>query len=161
MANHGNRTVFIDGWSLMSFAKQTSASVFGIYIVKPVDRTRPANAGGLGAYPGTATNPNDFQYAQVFDIDPFNQEKGGAATELLIAAKSPYKTDWPQSFVSNNLFVTIFVSGMMGPTNMTYQQIINRWGPTYNPISHLNDADPATRTVWYTQIIPFIGMTVY
>ena len=42
-----------------------------------------------------------------------------------------------------------------------YQQIINRWGPAYNPYTHLNDADPKTRTQWYAQVIPFIGMTVY
>ncbi len=160
-ANHGNRTIFVDGWTLMSFSKQTSASVFGIYIVRPVDRTRPCNAGGCAAYPGNAGTLNDFQYAQVFDVDPFDQEKGGTPTELLIAAKTAFKNDWPQSFVANNLFVTILISGMQGPNNMTYQQIINRWGPLYNPIDHLNDADLTTRTLWYAQIIPFIGMTVY
>ncbi len=108
-----------------------------------------------------ASRMTDSRLAQVFDVDPFDQEKGGAPTEMLIAAKTPFKNDWPQGFVTNNLFVTIFISGMMGPMNMTYQQIINRWGPTYNPIDHLRDVDPATRTVWYTQIIPFIGMTVY
>jgi len=161
MANHGNRTVFVDGWTLMSFSKQTSASVFGMFIVKPVDVTRPANAGGVAAYPGIATDPNNFQYAQVFDIDPFNQEKGGAPTVALFAAKTPFRNDWPLNFITNNLFVNVLVSGMMGPVNMTYQQILNRWGPTYNPFTHVNDVDPSTRTVWYAQVIPFIGMTVY
>jgi len=79
----------------------------------------------------------------------------------LFAAKTPFRNDWPLNFITNNLFVNVLVSGMMGPVNMTYQQILNRWGPTYNPYTHLNDPDPSTRTVWYAQVIPFIGMTVY
>ncbi len=161
MANHGNTTIFIDGWTLMSFSKETSASVFPMCIVRPVNPNLPANAGGLGAYPGTSTNPLDFQYAQVFDVNPLDQETGGTPTVVLIAARTNFKADWPQSFVSNSYFINILISGMAGPTNMTYQQIINRWGPTYNPINHLTDADPLTRTTWYAQVIPFIGIVVY
>ena len=161
MANHGNTTIFIDGWTSAVFTSSARASVSPLYITKPVDPNRPANAGGLAAYPGTQTNPNDFQYAQVFDIDPFDQEKGGTPTEVLAAAKSPFRNDWPTTFRAETLFINILISGMMGPTNMTYAQIVARWGPTYNPYTHLNDADPATRTQWYAQVIPFIGMVVY
>ena len=57
--------------------------------------------------------------------------------------------------------MNILVSGMAGPMGMSYSQIISRWGATYNPIDHVNDADPTTRTSWYAQVIPFIGIVVY
>jgi Archaeal Type IV pilin, N-terminal len=160
-ANHGNRTIFVDGWTLMSFSKETSSSVFGMFIVNPINLSKPANAGGLGPYPGSSTDPTIFAFTQVLDCNPLNQETGGPVVDLLFAAKTAFKADWPQSFVANNLFVHILVSGMEGPANMTYSQILARWGPTYNPYTHLNDADPTTRTLWYAQVIPFIGMTVY
>ena len=161
MANHGNRTIFLDGWTLMSFSAAGRASVSGVSIVKLVDPSRPANSGGLAAYPGIATNPNDFKFAQVFDVNPLDQETGGSPLIVLVAAKTAFKSDWPISFVADSYFINILVSGMAGPVNMTYQQILDRWGPTYNPFDHQNDADPTTRTQWYAQVIPFIGMTVY
>jgi len=161
MANHGNTTIFIDGWTSAVFTSSARASVSPMYIVRPVDPTIRANAGGIAAYPGIATNPNDFQYAQVFDINPLDQETGGAPTEVLAAAKSPFRNDWPANFRQETLFINLLISGMAGPANMTYSQIIARWGPAYNPYNHLNDADPATRTTWYAQVIPFIGMVVY
>jgi len=161
MENHGNTTIFIDGWTSAVFTSSARASVSPLYIVKPVDPLRPANAGGIAAYPGIATNPNDFQYAQVFDINPLDQETGGAPVEVLVAAKSAFRNDWPGNFRQETLFINILISGMAGPANMTYSQIIARWGPAYNPYTHLNDADPATRTTWYAQVIPFIGMVVY
>ena len=161
MANHGNTTIFIDGWTSAVFTSSARASVSPIYIAKPVNPLIPANAGGIDAYPGTPVNPNDFQYAQVFDIDAFNQEKGGTPTEVLVAAKSAFRNDWPANFRQETLFINILISGMAGPANMTYQQIITRWGPAYNPYTHLNDVDPTTRTTWYAQVIPFIGMVVY
>jgi len=161
MANHGNRTIFIDGWTTMSFSAAGRSSVFGIYITRPADITRPANAGGLAVYPGIATNPTNFQYAQVFDINPLDQEEGGASVVILAAAKTAFRTDWPVGFISDSYFINILVSGMAGPVNMTYQQIVDRWGAGYNPYDHLNDVDLSTRTQWYAQVIPFIGMTVY
>ncbi len=161
MANHGNTTIFIDGWTSTVFTSSARASVSPVYIVKPVDPNRPAIAGGIAAYPGIPTDPNDFQYAQVFDIDPLNQEKGGTPTEVLTAAKSAFRSDWPANFRAETLFVNILISGMAGPANMTYSQIVARWGPAYNPLAHLNDVDPTTRTTWYAQVIPFIGMVVY
>ena len=161
MANHGNRTIFLDGWTVISFSAAARSSVSSMYIVQPVDPNRPANAGGIAAYPGTASNPNNFQYAQVFDIEPLDQETGGTPLILLMAAKSAFRADWPQTFVSDSYFLNILVSGMAGPVNMTYSEILARWGPSYNPLDHLNDPDPATRTQWYAQVIPFIGMTVY
>jgi hypothetical protein len=132
-----------------------------MYIVKPVDPNKPANAGGLAAYPGTTTNLANFQYAQVFDVNLLDQETGGAPTEVLMAAKTAYNVDWPYSFLSDTLYLNILVSGMSGPQGMSYGQILTRWGATYNPYTHLNDADPTTRTQWYAQVIPFIGMVVY
>jgi len=161
MANHGNRTIFIDGWTTMSFSAAGRSSVSGMYIVKPVDPNRPANAGGIAAYPGINSNPNDFQYAQVFDVDPLDQETGGTPTVILAAAKTAFRSDWPLSFIADSYFINILISGMAGPVNMTYGQILARWGPSYNPLNHLNDPDPTARTEWYAQVIPFIGMTVY
>jgi len=161
MENHGNRTIFIDGWTAGVFSSASKASVKGMYIVKPVDPNKPANAGGLAAYPGTTTNLVNFQYAQVFDVNLLDQETGGAPTEVLMAAKTAYNVDWPYSFLSDTLYLNILVSGMSGPQGMSYGQILTRWGATYNPYTHLNDADPTTRTQWYAQVIPFIGMVVY
>jgi len=161
MENHGNRTIFVDGWTLISFSAAGRSSVFGTYIVKVVDPARPANGGGLAAYPGTAVNPTNFQYAYVFDVNPLNQEIGGAPVVLRMTAKTAFRTDWPQNFIADSYFLNILISGMAGPANMTYQQIVNRWGTNYNPYDHLSDADPSTRTQWYAQVIPFIGMTVY
>ena len=161
MENHGNRTIFVDGWTLMSFSAAGRSSVFGLYVVRPVDVTRPANSGGVGAYPGTAANPNNFQFNQVFDINPLDQEKGGTPLEILMVSRSAFSLSCCTNFVADSYFINILVSGMAGPVNMTYQQILDRWGPTYNPYDHLTDADPATRTQWYAQVIPFIGMNVY
>ena len=170
MANHGNTSIFVDGWSLMSFSKETSASVFPVNIVAPVDVTKPGNAGGLAAYPGSSTDPTNFQYSQAFDINPLNQEQGGTPVVLLYASKTNFKSDWPVSFVSNSYFINILISGMSGPVNYTVGMLKGSGpnplncpglGAGYNPISHLNDANLACRTHWYAQVIPFIGMVVY
>jgi hypothetical protein len=57
--------------------------------------------------------------------------------------------------------ITIIVSGIAGPSGMTYGQIITRWGATYNPWDHLNDADLTTRTQWYSQLIEFAIITIF
>jgi hypothetical protein len=44
---------------------------------------------------------------------------------------------------------------------MTYGQILTRWGATYNPWDHLNDADLTTRTYWYSQMIEFASITIF
>jgi len=170
MANHGNTTIFLDGWTAAVFTSASRAAVKPIYIAKPVNPIIPANAGGIGAYPGIATNPNDFQYAQAFDIDPTNQEKGGSPIVVLAAAQSPFRNDWPNNFRSETLFISLLVSGMAGPGNYTYSMLVGGGsnplactglGPAYNPIRHLNDAIVACRSSWYAQVIPFIGMVVY
>jgi hypothetical protein len=164
MENHGNRTIFIDGWTLSTFSAASRASVFTLYIVRPGIAGRPANAGGLAAYPGSPTNPTNFQYVPnygVFDINPLDQEKGGPPIEILMVAKTAFSCCQAQNFVSDSYFFNILVSGIAGPLNMTYPQILARWGAAYNPYDHLNDVDPTTRTQWYAQVIPFIGMTVY
>jgi len=171
MANHGNRTIFVDGWTVLAFRSASSANVFTIYSVCGVvsskcptfDPTKPANAnpGGLVQYPGISTAYNNFQWAQVFDINPLDQETGGAPVVILAVSRTAFSCCATQTWGAGSYFPSILVSGMAGPTNMTYAQIIARWGPTYNPLDHLNDADPSTRTEWYAQVIPFIGMTVY
>jgi len=161
MENHGNRTIFIDGWTAAVLTSANRASVKGMYIVKPTDPNKAANAGGISAYPGIATNPANFQYAQVFDVNLLDQETGGAPTDVMCAAQNSFAADWPYNFRTESLFVNILVSGMAGPMGMSYSQIISRWGATYNPIDHVNDADPTTRTSWYAQVIPFIGIVVY
>ena len=161
MENHGNRTIFIDGWTAAILSSANRASVKGLYIAKPTDPNKAANAGGITAYPGIATNPANFQYAQVFDINLLDQETGGTPTDVMCAAQSAFASDWPYNFRAESLFVNILVSGMMGPSGMSYTQILSRWGASYNPLDHINDVDPTTRTVWYAQVIPFIGIVVY
>ncbi len=161
MENHGNRTIFIDGWTAAVLSSANRASVKGLYIVKPTDPSKAANAGGITAYPGIATNPANFQYAQVFDINLLDQETGGTPVDVMTSAQSPFASDWPYNFRAESLFVNILVSGMAGPNGMSYSQILSRWGASYNPLDHVNDADPTTRTMWYAQVIPFIGIVVY
>jgi len=161
MENHGNRTIFIDGWTAAVLTSANRASVKGLYIVKPTDPNKAANAGGIAAYPGIAANPANFQYAQVFDINLLDQETGGTPTDVMCAAQNAFAADWPYNFRQESLFVNILVSGMMGPAGMSYSQILSRWGGSYNPIDHVNDVDPTTRTQWYAQVIPFIGIVVY
>jgi FlaG/FlaF family flagellin (archaellin) len=161
MENHGNRTIFVDGWTAAVLTSANRASVKGLYIVKPVDPSKAANAGGIGNYPGIATNPNNFQYAQVFDINLLDQETGGTPIDVMCAAQSAFGADWPYGFRAESLFLNILVSGMAGPTGMSYGQILSRWGASYNPLDHINDVDPTTRTQWYAQVIPFIGIVVY
>ncbi len=170
MANHGNTTIFIDGWTVAFFTSSQSAGGFAQYIVKPVDPTIPANAGGILAYPGIASNVNDFQYAQVFDINVANQEIGGTPTVVLVAVNTPFKADWGRNWGTDSMFINILISGMAGPSNYTYSQLIGSGpnprnclglGAGYNPINHLNDAIVACRSSWYAQVIPFIGMVIY
>ena len=172
MSNHGNRTVFFDGFTAITFstlsggtAPLCSATVgtpCSEYITKPTDPTKAANAGGILVYPGSAVTPTTFAYAAVVDINPSNQDGGGLPTEIFLAAKNPFQVNWPLPFTNAGSYqVTIVVSGIAGPTGMTYGAIISRWGATYNPYDHLNDADLTTRTQWYSQLIEYAGITVY
>ena len=188
MVNHGNTTIFIDGWTEVYFQNTQSSSGIALYIAAPCSTTIGANAGGVAAYPGTATNINDFQYAHpgnpsvpagcaassppgVFDINVFNQDLGGTPYVVLAYPKTPFTTGSPYNWPSSaTYFMSILVSGMAGPTNYTYAQLTGTGpnpkscgglGPNYNPLSHLNDPVVACRTTWYAQVIPFIGMVVY
>jgi hypothetical protein len=187
MANHGNTTIFLDGWTMAYFKSSQSAGGFPLFVVAPCDGTRPASPTGIAAYPGTATNPNDFAYAHggspslpvgcsptspssVFDINPLNQETGGTPYVVLVGAKSPFRNDWPQQFGTDSMFINILISGMAGPGNYTYSMLLGNGpnpfncqglGANYNPINHLNDPIAACRSTWYAQVIPFIGMVVY
>jgi len=185
MSNHGNTTVFLDGWTEAYFQNTQSASGFALYIVAPCNPLINANAGGIASYPGTTANINDFQYAHaglpagcssgvqaaVFDINTFNQETGGTPYVLLAYATTPFNSgptyNWPNTAT---FFTSILVSGMAGPVNYTYAQLLGSGanpnscgglGPNYNPRAHLNDPIVACRTTWYAQVIPFIGMVVY
>ena len=184
MVNHGNTTIFIDGWSEAFFQNTQSASGAVAFIVAPCSTAIAANAGGVAAYPGTAGNINDFQYARtgvpagcsvtspigVFDINTFNQDTGGTPYVMLAYAKTPFSTGSANVWGSATFFMSILVSGMAGPANYTYPQLTGTGpnpnscgglGPAYNPLNHLNDPIVACRTSWYAQVIPFIGMVVY
>ena len=185
MANHGNTTIFIDGWTEAFFQNTQSSAGIALFIVAPCNTTKAANAGGVASYPGSPTNINDFQYAHpglptvcssgiapaVFDIDPFDQQVGGTPYVALVYNKVAFGSgstyNWP---ASATYFISILVSGMAGPVNYTYAQLMGSGpnpygcsglGPSYNPISHLNDPIRACRSTWYAQVIPFIGMVVY
>ncbi|HEX9340206.1 MAG TPA: type IV pilin N-terminal domain-containing protein [Thermoplasmata archaeon] len=171
MANHGNRTIFVDGFTSLAFRSASASSVQTIYVVCgvakdpagnskcAVDPTKPANAGGLAKYPGTGVY-NNFEYAQVFDINPLNQETGGTPVAILAVTRTAFTCCTTTTWGSDSFFPSILVSGISGPLNMTYQQIISRWGANYNPFDHLNDVDLSMKTQWYAQVIPFIAMTV-
>jgi len=184
MVNHGNTTIFIDGWSEAFFQNTQSASGAVAFIVAPCSTAIAANAGGVAPYPGTAGNINDFQYAHtgvpagcsvtspigVFDINTFNQDTGGTPYVMLAYAKTPFSTGSSNVWGSATFFMSILVSGMAGPSNYTYAQLTGiganpnscgGLGPAYNPFNHLTDPITACRTSWYAQVIPFIGMVVY
>src|SRR5437867_1340361 len=184
MVNHGNTTIFIDGWSEAFFQNTQSASGAVAFIVAPCSTAIAANAGGVAPYPGTAGIINDFQYAHtglpagcsvtspiaVFDINTFNQDTGGTPYVMLAYAKSPFSTGSANVWGSATFFMSILVSGMAGPSNYTFAQLTGTGpnpnscgglGPGYNPFNHLIDPIVACRTSWYAQVIPFIGMVVY
>jgi len=180
LSNHGNRTVFFDGFTAMAFdsivgnaaqplCSATVGTPCSVFILKPVNPNVAANGGGLACYPGDPGPPavcasvqGKFAYAAVVDINPSNQDGGGLATELFLAAKNPYQTNWALSFTNAGSYkITIIVSGIAGPSGMTYGQIITRWGANYNPYTHLNDADLTTRTYWYSQLIEYASINVY
>src|SRR5256885_10651496 len=172
MSDHGNRTIFFDGFTAITFegtsgraAPLCSATVgtpCSTFIVKPVDPTKAANAGGLVVYPGSAVTPTTFAYAALVDIKPSNQDGGGLPSEVFLAAENPFQINWPQPFTNAGTYkVTIIVSGIAGPAGMTYGAILTRWGATYNPYDHLNDADLTTRTLWYSQLIDYASIAVY
>jgi flagellin-like protein len=180
LSNHGNRTVFFDGYTAIAFdsisgngAQPLCSATIGtpcsMFLVRPLDPTKAPNAGGIACYPGDPANPNacaavqnKFAFAAVVDINPSNQDGGGLPTEIFLAAKNPFLANWPLAFTNAGSYkLTIIVSGIAGPTGMTYGQIITRWGATYNPYDHLNDADITTRTQWYSQLIEYININVY
>ncbi|HKW42750.1 MAG TPA: type IV pilin N-terminal domain-containing protein [Thermoplasmata archaeon] len=172
LSNHGNRTIFFDGYTGISFFR-TSGGVAppSIFIIQPKDPNKAANAaspGGTAAYPGTGAQ-NNFAYASVVDINPSNPDGGGLPSEIFIAAANPFTSvslPTAPGLVSGNtnagsFQVTIIISGIAGPASMTYGQILTRWGATYNPYDHLNDADLTTRTQWYSQLLEYSVMTIY
>ncbi len=184
MANHGNTTIFVDGWTEAFFQNTQSSSGFAMYIVTGCNPNLAANAGGVAAYPGTTASINDFEYAHpglpgqcvsgsppgVFDINPFNQETGGTAYTVLVYNLNPFGTGRVKQWQSASYFMSIMVSGMSGPVNYTYAMLAggganpygcSGLGATYNPRDHLLDPIPACRSQWYAQVIPFIGMVVY
>ncbi len=185
MANHGNTTIFIDGWTEAFFQNTQSSSGFALYIVAPCNPLLNANAGGVAAYPGSAGNINNFSYAHpglpascssavqpaVFDINRTDQQTGGTPYTVLVYNLNAFGTGKVKQWQSASYFISILVSGMAGPNNYTYAQLIGKdtynpygcsgLGLNYNPINHLNDPIPACRSTWYAQVIPFIGMVVY
>ena len=187
MANHGNTTIFIDGWTEAFFQNTQSSAGVALYVVAPCDPTLRSNAnpGGVAAYPGSPTNINNFSYAHpglpstcspniqpaVFDINQTDQQVGGTPYTVLVYAKTAFGLGTPYQWKTSTYYISILVSGMAGPNNYTYKQLLGQdpynpnhcanLGPNYNPISHLNDPFPACRTTWYAQVIPFIGMVVF
>src|SRR5437879_262941 len=123
MVNHGNTTIFIDGWSEAFFQNTQSASGAVAFIVAPCSTAIAANAGGVAPYPGTAGIINDFQYAHtglpagcsvtspiaVFDINTFNQDTGGTPYVMLAYAKSPFSTGSANVWGSATFFMSILV----------------------------------------------------
>ena len=104
MANHGNTTIFMDGWTEAFFQNTQSSAGAAFFAVAPCSTSINANAGGVTNYPGNPNQINDFEYAHpglpagcqsstqpaVFDINPTNQETGGTPYVTLIAAKVPF-----------------------------------------------------------------------
>src|SRR6266571_79344 len=106
----------------------------------------------------------------LFHFKMANHEVGGTPTIVLVAVNTPFKIDWGRNWGTDSMFINILISGMAGPANYTYQQLLGNGpnprncvglGAGYNPINHLNDAIVACRSSWYAQVIPFIGMVIY
>ncbi len=184
MANHGNTTIFMDGWTEAFFQNTQASSGSTMFVVAPCSTSINANAGGVTSYPGVATNINDFEYAHaglpagcqsstqpaVFDINPLNQEQGGTPYVVLVGAKTPFTAPAATNWLTSTYFISILVSGMSGPVNYTYSMLQgvggNPYGcsglnANYNPFQHLADPIPRCRTNWYAQVIPFVGMVVF
>ena len=186
LANHGNTTIFMDGWTEAFFQNTQSSAGAAFFVEAPCSTAINANAGGVTNYPGSSTNINDFEYAHlglpagcqastqpaVFDINPLNQEAGGTPYIALINAKTPFGSPTSSQWQSATYFISLLVSGMSGPVNYTYAMLTaqpgqaNPYGCTglglsYNPILHLQDSNERCRTQWYAQVIPFIGMVVF
>ncbi len=186
LANHGNTTIFMDGWTEAFFQNTQSSAGAAFFVTAPCSTLTNANAGGVTNYPGNPTLINDFQYAHpglpagcqpttqpaVFDINPLNQETGGTPYVGLIAAKVAFGAPTGSQWQSATYFISLLVSGMSGPVNYTYAMLtaqpgaLNPFGCTglganYNPINHLLDSNVKCRTQWYAQVIPFIGMVVF
>jgi Archaeal Type IV pilin, N-terminal len=184
MANHGNTTIFIDGYTQAFFVNTQSASGAAIFITAPCDPTIAPNAGGVAAYPGIPSI-TDFQYAHaglpsgckagvpngVFDINPLNQETGGTPYVVMAYPKGPFTTGSANNWANvGTYYLSILVSGMAGPTNYTYTMLTGTGQPNpygcsglganYNPLNHISDPIVACRTTWYAQVIPFVGMTI-
>src|SRR5438034_9008351 len=62
MVNHGNTTIFIDGWSEAFFQNTQSSAGAVAFIVAPCSTAITAIAGGGAPYPGTAGALTAFQY---------------------------------------------------------------------------------------------------
>lgn len=186
MANHGNTTIFMDGWTEAFFSNTQASSGSTMFVVAPCSTAVNANAGGVTSYPGIATNINDFEYAHsglpagcqattqpaVFDINPLNQEQGGTPYVVVVGAKTPFAAPSATNWLTSTYFISILVSGMSGPVNYTYAMLQGQvgqanpyactgLGANYNPLAHLADANPKCRTQWYAQVIPFVGMVVF
>jgi FlaG/FlaF family flagellin (archaellin) len=186
LANHGNTTIFMDGWTEAFFQNTQSSAGAAFFVTAPCSTLINANAGGVTNYPGNANLINDFEYAHsglpagcqsttqpaVFDINPLNQETGGTPYVALINAKVPFGAPTGSQWQSATYFISLLVSGMAGPANYTYAMLTAQLGATnpygctglgstYNPINHLLDSNVKCRTQWYAQVIPFIGMVVF
>lgn len=186
MANHGNTTIFMDGWTEAFFQNTQSSAGAAFFATAPCSTLINSNAGGVTNYPGNPTLINDFEYAHpglplgcqlttqsaVFDINPLNQEQGGAPYVVLIGAKTPFGAPTGTQWQTATYFISLLVSGMSGPVNYTYAMLqgqtgqanpfgCTNLGSNYNPYNHLYDPNPKCRTQWYAQVIPFIGMVVF
>ncbi len=185
MANHGNTTIFMDGWTEAFFQNTQSSAGTALFVTAPCSTAINANAGGVTTYPGNAGLINNFTWAHggipagcqlttqpaVFDINPLNQETGGTPYVSIIAAKTAFTAPTGTQWQSATYFISLLVSGMSGPVNYTYAMLTQNGqanpygctglGPNYNPINHLLDSNVKCRTQWYAQVIPFIGMVVF
>src|SRR5438034_10346304 len=104
MVNHGNTTIFIDGWSEAFFQNTQSSAGAVAFIVAPCSTAITAIAGGVAPYPGTAGAINDFQYARTglpvggsvarpiggLDIRTFHQDTGGPPCVVTAHATTPF-----------------------------------------------------------------------
>ncbi len=154
MANHGNTTIFIDGYTEAFFTNTQSPGQSKVmFIVAPCSTSINANAGGITGYPGSLSL-NTFAYATygtggnvpgcnannqpgVFDINPTNQEMGGTPYTVMAFASSPFGSpsgpNWPApgSLGMTTYFIQILVAGMSGPVNYTYSMLMGQGG---NPL---------------------------
>jgi len=166
MNNHGNRTIFLDAYSIIKWSEGTST------------KWRHILANDTSEYPHTG-NPGQegdiFEFAYepdyILDVNLEDQAEGGMQLDVKFGAKSIANNDFGDAGSTgpnNNPHpLTLSLTGIMGPVNKTMQDISDEYCgggevtmSCYNPVDYINEPDE-WQTKWYGQSIPFLSVWVF